>query len=87
MEAPSQQVQEMRQRLRQPDDLGELTEEADSRPKGMSSCLLDLNGSNFFTRNKPDVAQRDEELGFIFRAMDRTNQKWITVRLRILRYK
>ena len=78
MEAPSQQVQEKRQRLRRPGDLGELTEEAGSRPEGMSSCLLDLNGNKLFTRNKSDVAQRDEELGFIFRAMDRTNQKWIT---------
>jgi hypothetical protein len=56
--------------------LDELAEEAGSRPKGMSNYLLDLAGKKMVTRNKTDIAQREEDLGFIFRAMDKTKMDY-----------
>jgi hypothetical protein len=50
--------------------------QAGSRPKGMSNYLLDLAGKKMFTRNKTDIAQREEDLGFIFRAMDKTKMEY-----------
>jgi hypothetical protein len=38
VDLPLQQAQDKRQRIRQPEELGELTDEAGSRPKGMSMC-------------------------------------------------
>jgi hypothetical protein len=71
VDLPLQQPQEKRQCLRQLEELGELAEETGSRPKGMSNYLLDLAGNKLFTRNKTDHAQREEDLGFMFRAMDK----------------
>jgi hypothetical protein len=68
---PLQQTQDKRQCVRQPEELGELADEAGSRPKGMSNYLLDLDGKKLYTRNKTDIAQREEDLGFLFRAMDK----------------
>ena len=51
--------------------MGELADEAGVKPKGMSVYLLDLNGTKLYTRNKTDVAQREEDLGFILRVMDK----------------
>jgi hypothetical protein len=60
-----------RQCVRQQDALGELADEAGGRPKGMSIYLLDLNETKLYTRNKTDIAQREENLGFILRAIDK----------------
>jgi hypothetical protein len=76
VDLPVQQAQEKRQCIRQLEVLGELAEEAGSRPKGMSNYLLDLAGKKLFTRNKTDIAQREEDLGFIFRAMDKTKMDY-----------
>jgi hypothetical protein len=57
--------------VRQPEELYELAEEAGQRPKGMSNYLFDLAGNKMFTRNKTDLAQREEDLGFLFRAMNK----------------
>jgi hypothetical protein len=56
--------------------VGELTDEAGSKSKGMSTYLLDLAGRKLFTRNKTDLAQREEDLGFIFRAIDETKMDY-----------
>jgi hypothetical protein len=76
VDLPLQQTQEKRQCVRQLEELGELAEEAGSRPKGMSNYLLDLAGKKMFTRYKTDIAQREEDLGFIFRAMDKTKMDY-----------
>jgi hypothetical protein len=76
VELPVHQAPEKRQCVRQPEVLGELADEAGTRPKGMSTYLLDLNGKRMFTRNKTDIAQREEELSFIFRAMDRSKMDY-----------
>jgi hypothetical protein len=70
VDLPGPQTQDKRQCVRQPEELGELAEVAGSKPKGMSNYLLDLAGNKMFTRSKTDIAQREEDLGFIFRAMD-----------------
>ena len=70
------QTQDKRQCVRQPEDLGELAEETGTKPKGMSSYLLDLNGKKLFTRNKTDIAQREEDLGFIFWAMEKSKMDY-----------
>lgn len=73
-EATASEVMETpdkRQCVRQQDALGELADEAGGKPKGMSIYLLDLNGTKLYTRNKTDIAQREEDLGFILRAMDK----------------
>ena len=62
--------------MRQPEELGELAEDAGSRPKGISKYLLDLDGKKLHTRNKTDIAQREEDLGFLFRAMDKSNMDY-----------
>jgi hypothetical protein len=72
----AQQTQDKRQCVRQPEELGELAEEAGSRPKGMSNYLLDLDGKKLYTRYKTDIAQREEDLGFLFRAMDKTKMDY-----------
>jgi hypothetical protein len=76
MDLPLQQAQDKRQCIRQPEEVGELTDEAGSRPKGMSIYLLDLAGRKLFTRNKTDLAQWEEDLGFIFRTMDKTKMDY-----------
>jgi hypothetical protein len=83
VDLPLQQTQEKRQCVRQLEELGELAEEAGSRPKGMSNYLLDLAGKKMFTTNKTDIAQREEDLaqreedlGVIFRAMDKTKMEY-----------
>jgi hypothetical protein len=42
----------------------------------MSNYLLDLAGNKLYTRNKTDIPQREEDLGFLFRAMDRTRMEF-----------
>ena len=71
VDLPIRQTQDKRQCVRQPDGLGELAEDEGSKPKGMSNYLLDLDGNKLFTRNKTDIAQREMDLGFTFRAMDK----------------
>jgi hypothetical protein len=56
--------------------LGELVDEAGSRPKGMSNYLLDLRGKNLYARNKTDIPQREENLEFLFRAMGRIRMEF-----------
>jgi hypothetical protein len=51
--------------------LGELADEAGSRPTGTSNHLPNLDGKKLYTRNKTDKAQREMDLGFLFRAMDK----------------
>ena len=73
-EATASEVMETpdtRQCVRQQDALGKLADEAGGKPKGMSIYLLDLNGTKLYTRNKTDIAQREEDLGFILRVMDK----------------
>ena len=36
----------------------------------MSNYLLDLDVKKVYARNKTDMAQREEDLGFVFRAME-----------------
>ena len=47
---------------------GESAEDTTEKPKGM--YLQDLDDRRHFSRNKTDVAKRELELNFIFRAMD-----------------
>ena len=42
--------------------------------KGMSKYILDLDEGKHETRNKSDIAQREKDLGFAFRAVDR--ERW-----------
>jgi hypothetical protein len=70
-----QQTQDKCQCIRQLEELGELVDEAQSKPKGMSNYLLDLAGNKLYTRNKTDIPQR-EDLGFLFRAMDRIRMEF-----------
>jgi hypothetical protein len=77
VDLPLQQTQDKRQCIRQPGEVGELADDAGSRPKGMSTYFLDLAGRKLFTRNKADLAQRGEDLEFIFRAMDKTKMDYI----------
>jgi hypothetical protein len=67
---PLQQTQDKHQCVRHPEELGELADEAGSRLKGMSNYRLDLDEKKLYTRNKTEIAQREEDLGFLFRAMD-----------------
>ena len=76
VEIPTQQTRDKRLCVRQPEELGELAEDAGSRPKGMSNYLLDLDGRKLYTRNKTDIAQREEDLGFLFRAMDKSKMDY-----------
>ena len=71
-----EQTPEKRQCVRQLEDLGEPADGAAGKPKGMSIYLLDLNGTKLYTRNKSDIAQREEDLGFIFRAMDKAKMDY-----------
>ena len=59
-----------RQCLRQPVSGGELLEDTGEKLKGTSTYLLDLDGVKHPTRNKTDIAQRERDLYFVFRAMD-----------------
>ena len=59
-----------RQCLRQPVSGGELADDAGEKQKGTSTYLLDLDGVKHPTRNKTDIAQRERDLYFVFRAMD-----------------
>ena len=61
-----------RQCIRQLDEVGEQPEPFID--KGTSKYLLDLEGVRHFTRVKTDVPQREKDLFFVFRAMDRA--KW-----------
>jgi hypothetical protein len=76
VDLPVPQTQDKRQCVRQPEELGELAEEAGSKPKGMSNYLLYLAGNKMITRSKTDIAQREEDLGFIYRAMDKSKMDY-----------
>ena len=56
--------------------MGEPADESrdSSIEKGMSKYILDLDGGKHATRNKSDIAKREKELGFAFRAVDR--ERW-----------
>jgi hypothetical protein len=49
IDLPVQRTKDKRLRVRQPEELVELAEEAGSRPKGMSNYLLDLDGKKLYT--------------------------------------
>ena len=60
-------VKRLRTRL-----LEEVGEHAESRDdKGTSKYILDLDGHKHHTRNKTDIAQREKDLGFAFRTVDK----------------
>ena len=63
-----------RQCVRQPVSGGELVDDTGEKIKGTSTYLLDLDGVKHPTRNKTDIAQRERDLNFVFRAMD--PDKW-----------
>ena len=63
-----------RQCVREPVSGGELPDDTGEKIKGTSTYLLDLDGVKHPTRNKTDVAQRERDLNFVFRAMD--PDKW-----------
>jgi hypothetical protein len=71
-----QQTQDKRQCIRQLEELSELVDEAQSKPKGMSNYLLDLAGNKLYTRNKTDIPQREEDLWILFRGMDRIRMEF-----------
>ena len=51
--------------------LGELGEQPDSTvEKGTLKFVNDLDGGRYYTRNKTDLGTREEELYFLFRALD-----------------
>ena len=62
--------------VRSLEDRGEQADESrdSSVEKGMSKYILDLDGGKHATRNKSDIAQREKDLGFAFRAVDR--ERW-----------
>lgn len=62
--------------VRSLEDMGEPADESrdSSIEKGMSKYILDLDGGKHATRNKSDIAKREKELGFAFRAVDR--ERW-----------
>ena len=53
---------------------GELAENTMDVPieKGTTKYILDLDGCKHNTGNKSDIAQREKDLGFIFRAVDKS---------------
>ena len=53
-------------------EVGELAEDAGANLKGTSVYLLDLNRNKLYTRNKSDIPQKEKDLSFIFRAMDKS---------------
>ena len=57
-------------------EVDELAEDAGA--KGTSLYLLDLNGYKFYTINKSDIPQREKDLSFIFRAMDKSKMDYST---------
>ena len=59
-------------------EVGELAEDAGAKLKGTSVYLLDLNGNKLYTRNKSDIPQREKDLSFIFRAMDKSKMDYST---------
>ena len=58
------------------EDRGGQADESRNSPvdKGMSKYILDLDGGKHATRNKSDITQREKDLGFAFRAVDR--ERW-----------
>lgn len=58
------------------DNGGELAEDAGEKPKG--TYLQDLDDVRHFSRNKTDVAKRELDLNFVFRAMDKKRQDYCT---------
>ena len=58
------------------DNGGETAEDAGDKPKG--TYLQDLDDVRHFSRNKTDVAKRELELNFIFRAMDEKRRDYCT---------
>jgi hypothetical protein len=68
LELPTGMLEPSAKRPRQLEGGGESTEDAMEKPKG--TYLQDLDDQRHFTRNKTDVAKRELELNFIFRAMD-----------------
>ena len=62
-------------RIRRPVIGGETGEDAEERPKG---TYLNLDELKHFTRNKTDLALREKELNFIFRAMETQRRDFAT---------
>lgn len=69
---------EKRQCVRPLVEMGELADETGTKPKGTSVYLLDLNGNKLFTRNKSDIPQREKDLSFLLRAMDKSKMDYST---------
>ena len=61
-----------RLRTRLLEDVGEPAENRDE--KGTSKYILDLDGVRHTTRNKSDIAQREKDLGFVFRMVEK--ERW-----------
>ena len=55
-------------------DGGELVEATADKEKGASTFLVDLDGVKHPTRNKTDIHQRERDLYFTFRAMEK--ERW-----------
>jgi hypothetical protein len=55
---------------------GETGDDAEEKQKG--TYLLDLDGVKHFSRNKTDLALRERELHFVFRAMDTRRRDFAT---------
>jgi hypothetical protein len=64
-----------RLRTRLPEEVGEPTDGRDD--KGMSKYILDLDGVKHSTRNNSDIAQREKDLGFVFRMADQDRHEHI----------
>ena len=64
-----------RQCIRPPEDGAGLADT--SVEKGMYKYILDLDGGKHPTRNKSDIALREKDLGFVFRAVDRDRWEYI----------
>ena len=45
--------------------------------KGMTKYILDLDGCKHSTRNKSDIAKREKDLGFSFRAIDKERWEYV----------
>jgi hypothetical protein len=59
-----------RQCVRLPGYVGELAEDVGDKTKVTSRCLIDLENVKRFTRTKTDLALREKELHFYYRAME-----------------
>jgi hypothetical protein len=76
VEVPSENSVPSGKRPRELNGGGESAEDAGDKPKG--TYLQDLDDNRHFTRSKTDIAKRELELNFIFRAMDGSRRDYCT---------